>query len=40
MPARNVAGYVDECVRSILEQTFTDFEFVVVDDASEDDTGR
>lgn len=38
MPARNAAAHVEEAARSILAQTFRDFELLVVDDASEDDT--
>ncbi len=37
MPAYNAAAYLPEAVRSILEQTFTDFELIVVDDGSTDD---
>jgi hypothetical protein len=36
--AYNRAGEVERCVRSCSEQTFEDFEIVVVDDASTDDT--
>lgn len=36
MPVRNVAPFLDASVRSILAQTFADFEFVIVDDASSD----
>ena len=28
----------DEAIRSILQQTFFDFEFIIIDDASDDDT--
>jgi glycosyltransferase involved in cell wall biosynthesis len=38
MPVYNCEGYVQEAINSILEQTFTDFEFLVIDDASTDDT--
>lgn len=36
MPVRDALPYLDECVRSILGQTFADFEFVILDDASTD----
>lgn len=38
MPVRNALPYLDESVASILAQTFTDFEFVILDDASTDGT--
>lgn len=38
MPVYNGANYVDQAVRSILEQSFTDFEFLIIDDASTDGT--
>ena len=34
----NGGPYVRECVSSVVGQTFGDFEFVIVDDASTDDT--
>ena len=38
MPAFNAAAYFVESVRSVLAQTFTDFELLVIDDGSTDDT--
>jgi glycosyltransferase involved in cell wall biosynthesis len=36
MPVRNVAPFLGESIRSILDQSFRDFEFVILDDASDD----
>lgn len=38
MPTLNAARYLREAVDSILAQTFTDFEFLIVDDNSTDET--
>ena len=38
MPAFNAAEFIDEAISSILEQTFRDFEFIIVDDGSTDNT--
>jgi len=38
MPVRNGAAFVGQAVQSILVQTFRDFEFLIVDDASTDAT--
>jgi glycosyltransferase involved in cell wall biosynthesis len=38
MPAYNAGRYVEEAVRSILGQTFEDFELIVIDDGSTDET--
>ena len=36
LPVYNCGRYVAEAVESILEQTFTDFEFLIIDDGSTD----
>ncbi|HAF14491.1 MAG TPA: hypothetical protein DCK99_12495 [Blastocatellia bacterium] len=36
MPVHNALPFLDQSVGSILEQTFSDFEFVILDDASTD----
>jgi glycosyltransferase involved in cell wall biosynthesis len=40
LPAYNTARYVAEAVESILAQTYADFELLIVDDGSTDDTPR
>lgn len=39
MCAYNTEGYVEKAIRSILNQTFSDFEFLVIDNGSTDCTG-
>lgn len=36
VPVHNVAPYLEQCIESILAQTFTDFELLLVDDNSTD----
>ncbi|MEP7159294.1 MAG: glycosyltransferase, partial [Chloroflexota bacterium] len=38
MTAFNRERYIADAIESVLAQTFTDFELIVVDDASEDRT--
>lgn len=40
IPAYNAALYIKESIGSVLKQTFSDFEIVVVDDGSKDETGE
>ena len=39
LPAFNEETYIADAIRSILDQTFRDFEFIIVDDGSTDGTG-
>ena len=38
IPTFNVEKYVQQCLRSLLEQTFREFEVICVDDGSSDGT--
>jgi glycosyltransferase involved in cell wall biosynthesis len=38
LPVYNVEKYITECIESILSQTLQDFEILVIDDCSEDNT--
>ena len=40
VPVYNVEKYLHRCVDSILAQTFTDFELILVDDGSTDNCGK
>lgn len=38
VPVYNVESYLDECIESVLNQSFIDFELILVDDGSTDDS--
>ena len=38
VPAYNVAQYIEECVESVLNQDYDNFEVIVVDDGATDET--
>ncbi len=40
VPVYNAAGYLKECIDSIMEQSFRDFELILVDDGSTDESGK
>lgn len=40
VPVYNVEKYLNRCVNSILTQTFSDFELILVDDGSPDNCGK
>lgn len=39
IPVYNVEAYVERCLLSLLNQTYTDFEAIVVNDGSTDRSG-
>ena len=38
IPAYNVQQYIEECLQSLLEQTYNNFEIIIVNDGSTDET--
>src|SRR5437588_6054516 len=40
MPVHNTRRFIDLAIRSILGQTFTDFEFIILNDSSTDESGE
>ena len=39
VPVFNAEQYLEECILSILQQTYTDFEVILIDDGSADQSG-
>ena len=40
IPIYKVEKYINRCIDSIINQTFTDFELILVDDGSPDNCGK
>ena len=38
IPVYNVSAYIEGCLQSVIDQTYNDFECILVDDASPDDS--
>ncbi|MZM27934.1 glycosyltransferase, partial [Bifidobacterium pseudocatenulatum] len=38
IPVYNVESYLHECVKSVVEQTYTNIEIILVDDGSTDNS--
>ena len=40
VPVYDVEKYINKCIDSILKQTFTNFELILIDDSSPDNCGN
>lgn len=40
MPAYNAEKYIEEAIQSVLKQTYTNWELIITDDKSTDDTEK
>lgn len=40
IPVYNVENYLEKCLQSILEQSFNDYEIIIINDGSTDNTGQ
>lgn len=40
VPVYNIEHYISECLESILNQTYTDLQIIIIDDGSTDGSGK
>lgn len=40
VPVYNIEEYISQCITSVLEQSFRDFELIIIDDGSTDGSGK
>ena len=40
VPAYNVENYLERCIKSLQDQTYSDIEILIIDDGSTDQTDR
>lgn len=40
IPIYNIENYIEECIKSIMSQTYKDIEIILVDDGSTDESGK
>ena len=40
LPARNEEEFIEKCLDSLIKQDYKNYEIIVIDDSSEDDTGK
>ena len=40
MPSYNTAQYIEKTIESVMEQTYTNWELIIVDDCSSDNTEK
>ena len=40
LPARNEEGFIQKCLDSLIQQDYTNYEIIAIDDSSDDSTGK